>query len=891
MKKLYSTLLPVILVLFFLPSGLSAKKNPESNNSNAQPHNTPVNNKALAGCSSSTSIASLDISNVRTLILLNGDMWWDAISQTNVAEYEVPKGSGKTSLFAGSFWIGGLDAGLNLHVAAQTYRQTGTDFYPGPLDTTTAAVTPTTCLAYDRHFVITRQEVLDFIGGSPATPAITNWPGNGTGAQAHYLAPFYDNNGDGIYNPADGDYPKFDYIGSSGGDCTGALHGDQAIWFVFNDMGNPHTETGGLEFGIEIQEQAFAYQSAIADINNSTFYQYRLINRNPTGSYNNVYIGMWIDPDLGNAVDDYVGCDVKRGLGYCYNGDENDEGTQGYGINPPAVGVDFLQGPLADAFDGIDNDRDSIIDEPGEQIIMSKFVYYNNDASAQGNPTAAADYYNYLKGIWIDNTNITFGGNGNSGSDNANFMFPGTSDPYGWSTNGVITQANSPSSWTWSEETAGNVPGDRRFLQSAGPFTFVPGEVQLITTAAMWARAVSGGRLASINYLKNADDNIQLLMDSCFNIVPVIHPLDAGMAGIVAPSDTLCDSVLTPTVRLENYGVTTLTNVTINYQLDGNPVQSVPWNGSLPQLSTVDIILAPITTTVGTHTFSAYTTSPNGNPDNYSFNDTASSSFFIRTSAVTPVMEGFESATFPPAPWSVSGTAAFLLRATAAGGFGNSPSSMEARSFFLGNANTDFSTTVMANTSIPAQLAFDLAYSRRTDTSQDTIQVFVSSDCGQSFSLAYSKTGSAMATTANHTTNYTPLASEWRTEIINLSPYLGQPTLQIKFHFHSGNSSHRGNNMYVDNINLSGTVDLTEINSRDWVKVYPNPMHDYFKIQLNVLPKNARIEIFSIAGNKVYEASLNQKELIVQTGNFSSGIYFVRVNDGERVFTRKLVIE
>ena len=63
---------------------------------------------------------------------------------------------------------------------------------------------------------------------------------------------------------------------------------------------------------------------------------------------NEAYIGQWVDPDLGNYQDDYVGRDVGLGLGYCYNGDDNDEsdalqGVNGYGENPPAVGVDFFR--------------------------------------------------------------------------------------------------------------------------------------------------------------------------------------------------------------------------------------------------------------------------------------------------------------------------------------------------------------------------------------------------------------------------------------------------------------------------------------------------------------------------------------------------------------------
>ena len=64
----------------------------------------------------------------------------------------------------------------------------------------------------------------------------------------------------------------------------------------------------------------------------------------------------WVDTDLGYAFDDFVGCDVSRGLGYCYNGaavDGNGE-PESYGDQPPAIGVDFFQGPYMDP-DGFDN--------------------------------------------------------------------------------------------------------------------------------------------------------------------------------------------------------------------------------------------------------------------------------------------------------------------------------------------------------------------------------------------------------------------------------------------------------------------------------------------------------------------------------------------------------
>ena len=83
-------------------------------------------------------------------------------------------------------------------------------------------------------------------------------------------------------------------------------------------------------------------------------------------------------------------------------------------------------------------------------------------------------------------------------------MFPGTSDT-------SFTQ-------NWTMATSGILPNDVRFLESAGKFTLQPGAVNFITTGVVWARATSGGPLASVDLLKSADSTVQLLFNSCFTI-------------------------------------------------------------------------------------------------------------------------------------------------------------------------------------------------------------------------------------------------------------------------------------------------------------------------------------------------------------------------------------
>jgi hypothetical protein len=551
-----------------------------------------------ANCNPPTTASDLDIANVRTKILTAGNMWDDPLGIFN---YEIPKNSGKNSMYAGGIWIGGMDDNGNVRVAAQTYRQQGNDFWPGPISMSTVDVSPSTCIQYDRHWRLDRSEVEYFTSGGSASQTIIDYPGNGNISldQTPLLAPFVDVNADGVYNYLDGDYPMFDNASSQSGCGCSALHGDQVLWWVINDVGNVHTSSNSpIALGLEIQCQAFAFASADDNIRNSTFYEYKIINRNITTDMNETWFGFWADADLGNYIDDYVGCDVERGLAYTYNGDNNDEGIGGYGINPPAIGVDFIFGPAADTSDLIDNDRDSCIDctflkdTSGvitdtipdhvlpEHFVMSRFVYYDNSLDpVSGNPVTAEDYYNYLRGYWRNGSKMTYGGNGNGGGSGAtnywtDFMYPGNSDPYGWGTSG------SPMT-NWDELIVGNVPGDRRFLTSVGPYTMRPGQVQCIQTAVMWARDTAGP-LSSVAKLKLVDDEIKNGNNGCLNFSIGINKIE-HLNATVYP----IPSVDYFTVAFGKY----LTGTTISvYDLEGKLIAVKNFSGDHVRISCTDYL-------------------------------------------------------------------------------------------------------------------------------------------------------------------------------------------------------------------------------------------------------------------------------------------------------------
>ena len=306
-------------------------------------------------------------------------------------------------MYAGSLWLGGFDAEGQLHLAAQTFGGTGADYFPGPLSTTTAQITWDECQEHDEIHHVKRQEVVrhlahqqavaegveavQFPNGYVTPGSFLDWPahGNLAAGQAFNLAPFIDVDGDGLYDPESGDCPRFDV--DAGTSCpegfADVLHGDEAHFWVFNDAGNAHSESGGAPLGVEIHGQAWGWDANLHPASNITFYTFNIINRS-SHSYSDFSVGWWADADVGTATDDYVGCDVSRGLGYAFNGNAVDlpsSWSSGYGTTPPAVGIDFVLGLKEDA-DGVDN----VLSDDVEVVAESGGLVYPGAGTSNGIP-------------------------------------------------------------------------------------------------------------------------------------------------------------------------------------------------------------------------------------------------------------------------------------------------------------------------------------------------------------------------------------------------------------------------------------------------------------------------------------------------------------------------
>lgn len=513
-----------ILFILILTIGMFADANalrpPFPEGTSAQGNNNTQPTSYRADCAESTSQTDLSINNVRVRLLGGGDMWWDF----NDGKYIVPNvtpGSGLSevaSIFAGAIWLGGFEFDefgnpANLKMAAQTYRSnTANDFWPGPLDLN-GGTTEETCDNWDKHFRVTGEDILAHISAfnssdfdCEAVPnSIKGWPGKGNTEFAGIngfslpdldLAPFFDNDGDGLYDPCQGDFPIIEMIGCpTTGEPSRVAFADEMIWWVFNDNGGIHTRTTADPIRMEVQTLAFAYQTG-DEVNDMTFYRYKLTNRSAI-TIDSTYFGKWVDADLGCPTDDFIGCDVDRSLMFIYN-DGAPDGAGGcgniatYGNEVPTLGVDYFRGPK---------------DEFGNELGMSSFIYYFRGDLApnpnMGDPSTGPQFYNYLAGRWRDGTPYFASGNGYNqmGADVTSYMFDGNpADPAGYSM--CTENINS---------------ADLRTVQASGPFQLQTGAINELILGIVWTPDIQYP-CPDLGELNTADNLAQALYDNCFKI-------------------------------------------------------------------------------------------------------------------------------------------------------------------------------------------------------------------------------------------------------------------------------------------------------------------------------------------------------------------------------------
>ncbi|MEQ8910437.1 MAG: T9SS type A sorting domain-containing protein [Vicingaceae bacterium] len=392
----------------------------------------------------STTSMVFDYNQISTEIISYDPLFTN--TTTSTANFEYPKGSGNQAIYTANFMTiakSNSQGQWVMHPKSPFQRE----FNMGPINNTVGLSKP--------YIAKVNQTEINLHKQSYASPSynmpkgIRDWPANGDTSLgiASDLAPFHDANNNGCYDPDQGDYP--------------VIKGDEAIYWI------NHSQDPNVPFEYHYMMYALS-RPAKPELDRTVFLQLKIINRGQI-DYDSVKTGIYIDGDLGNPSDDYVGSDSLNNAFYFYNGDNFDEafnGQPGYGNNPPAVGVKTLSDSL------------------------ETFVYYNIGGGQNGDPSLVQHWINYMNAKWKNGQSVKYGGNGlnSPGTTTAATTHMFTGDP------------NLQTGWTETNTGGGaNSPGDRRGLGSIPYYSLASGRSKTIEVA------YSVGQLSSVN---SAGENV-----------------------------------------------------------------------------------------------------------------------------------------------------------------------------------------------------------------------------------------------------------------------------------------------------------------------------------------------------------------------------------------------
>ena len=254
---------------------------------------------------------------------------------------------------------------------------------------------------------------------------------------------------------------------------------------------------------------------------------------------------------------------------------------------------------------------------------------------------------------------------------------------------------------------------------------------------------------------------------------------------------------------------------------------------------------------------------------------TDTDSLFIEITGIntTAIAEDFEGS-YPPAEWSVVSQGILSWTQTnAAGGYGQSPTSAYVDNFGVDGLGSyvDLRAPINLDSISGAMLYWDVAYTQYGGQYTDTMEVLISLDCGLTFSQLYRQGGQSLATAPDQTTAFTPNASQWRTDSLDLSAYQGNDKVVIAFR----DIGHWGNNLYLDNININGTpiVGLETVPVEGYAQLAPNPVPLGSPVRLYSDQQDEfDIRIYNAEGKIVESHRLTAGGTFVP--QLSSGVYF-----------------
>jgi hypothetical protein len=373
---------------------------------------------------------------------------------------------------------------------------------------------------------------------------------------------------------------------------------------------------------------------------------------------------------------------------------------------------------------------------------------------------------------------------------------------------------------------------------------------------------------------------------------------DISVIAINPPSSIDCAEPTVPIATVKNVGFSTITGFKISYKIDNGPLSETTVSGiSLIADEQTNVPLNIFTPSTGEHKITVFTAQPissSGTGDQSPLNDTLIKAFVVVGKINPPVTEDFENPVFPPPTWVIENDDAGLTweRTTQAAKTGTASMVIKNFNSSITGTTDKFASSVITGTANFDTLfvSFDYAYSAGNSSAlADTLELQVTTDCGQTFTTVWKNWGSGLQTTTDRGSGgFIPNSKDWKNVTLNLFKYVGTSDFQIYF-VDKGN---KRNNLYIDNINLYGITVPPRLKKQGYL-IYPSPFHQQFFIRNYEVPVTLQsARIYNSVGQLVWSKTYNGNaytQMPVDLGNAEPGVYIVKLQYADKSVVQKIV--
>ncbi len=199
-----------------------------------------------------------------------------------------------------------------------------------------------------------------------------------------------------------------------------------------------------------------------------------------------------------------------------------------------------------------------------------------------------------------------------------------------------------------------------------------------------------------------------------------------------------------------------------------------------------------------------------------------------------------------------------------------------------------------------AWLSFQHAYAAKYPGMTDSLIVYVSPDCGASWTRVFAggEDGSGNFATHERTDNFWPVTDEdwcmagWGAPCIDidLTPWAGLPNVRVAFETYSN----YGNPLMIDNVSISQFLGTGETALKnDELQVFPNPSDGSFTVIIPRYRTMSHLQLTNRLGQTVYSLKLTGKSKHIDVhlvNKLASGLYFLKISGTGKPLTGKIVV-